>query len=401
MVNSIVQRAFLTELAPNNAQRTLFAKAAGVARFAWNWGLARRKEEYEKTGKSLSAFDLANLLNSCKDAEFPWIREVSKWVPTSAFTNLSAAYSNFFAGRAKFPKFKTKSKCRNSFRLYAINQRGAAHITSSKIMLPRIGWVKLKEKNYLPTEGVKVSSATISERAGRWFISVQVEMEVPTPPPPDGTAVGIDLGLTSFITTSDGEKIPPPKPLNKSLKRLRRLSRRHSKKQKGSKNKAKSAKRLARLHLRVANQRKDFLHKLSTHLTKTKSVIVVEDLNVAGLIRNHALARHIADVGWGEFVRQLEYKSAWKGVRLIKAERFFPSSKTCSACGTIKEELKLCERIYNCDCCGATMDRDVNAALNLLKLSTASSAGFEACGDAAMAESLKQEPNFVAQEVTC
>lgn len=216
-------------------------------------------------------------------------------------------------------------------------------------------------------------------------------MERPDPLPVKGEVEGIDVGLTTFAALSDGTKIDSPKPIQAAMKRLKRRSKQHSRKTKGSNNRKKSALKLARLHTRVKNQRRDFLHKLSTSLAKTKSVIVIEDLHVRGMIRNRKLSAAIADAGWGEFRTMLAYKTQWYGSKLVIAPRFFASSKTCSECGYVMESLPLDIREWDCPCCGTHHDRDVNAANNLVNWfwqNTASSAGIYACGDSSTGDSV-------------
>ncbi len=385
----LIQRSYKTELDPNNAQRTLFAKHAGTARFVYNWGLAKRIGEYKLTGKSSSGIDQHKQLNALKESEFPWMYEVSKCVAQEALRNLEKAFQNFFRNckqgkKPGFPKFKSKHRSKQSFRFSYVNG-----VQIGSINLPKIGWVRLKERDYIPVDA-KINSVTVSEKTGRWFVSVQVEEPIAVSEN-QGPAIGLDLGLKSFVVGSDGSFIPSPKFLNKSLKRLKRLSRRHSRKKKGSQNRKKSAKRLVKLHYRIANQRKNFLHKTSTRLAKTKSIIVVEDLNVKGIVRNHSLARSISDAGWSEFVRQLEYKCTWNGGKLVKIGRFFPSSKTCSNCGFVKEELKLSERTYQCESCGFALDRDLNAARNILKQGTGSSPETKTSVEISNRKSLKQK----------
>jgi putative transposase len=247
----------------------------------------------------------------------------------------------------------------------------------------------LKEKGYLPTDGacpellngVKVLSATISERAGRWFVSLQVEEELPETTA-TGEPLGVDLGVTTMAVCSNGDRYENPKALTKALKRLARLQRELARRKKGSRNRVKTKARLAKLHYRIANIRQNALHQATSAIVaRTKpdaerpSVIVMEDLHVAGMMRNHSLARVIGEVGMGAFGRQLEYKTAWSGSRLLKADRWFPSSKQCSRCHQVKETLSLSERVYHCAGCGQVIDRDLNAAINLEQLSTASSAG--------------------------
>jgi putative transposase len=236
-----------------------------------------------------------------------------------------------------------------------------------------------------------VLSATISERAGRWFVSLQVEEELPETTA-TGEPLGVDLGVTTMAVCSNGDRYENPKALTKALKRLARLQRELARRKKGSRNRVKTKARLAKLHYRIANIRQNALHQATSAIVaRTKpdaerpSVIVMEDLHVAGMMRNHSLARVIGEVGMGAFGRQLEYKTAWSGSRLLKADRWFPSSKQCSRCHQVKETLSLSERVYHCAGCGQVIDRDLNAAINLMQLSTASSAGFQACGEVAVA----------------
>ena len=369
-------KAYRYEIKPNVRERILLAKHAGAARFAYNWGLKQRIDLYEKDKTSTSAIEQHRVLNSLKAQEFSWMYEVSKCSPQEALRDLEKAFQNFYRGlkqgrQVGFPKFKKKGK-HDSFRL-----TGTIKINSRTIQLPRLGVLRLKETTLVKG---KILSVTITREADRWFVSITVEEEIATPPPVYGTPIGIDLGLTSFLTTSEGNKITPLKPLNKALKKLKRLSKKHSHKKLGSNNRKKSAFRLARHHRKIKNQRCDFLHKLSTKLAKTTSVIVVEDLGVKEMLQKKSLNRHIADVGWAGFVQMLEYKTKWYGSSLKKAPRYFASTKTCSSCGRIKEKLALNIREWVCDC-GKKHDRDINAAINLLKLHTGSSPGIYACGD--------------------
>ncbi|ABZ85562.1 transposase, is605 family, orfb [Heliomicrobium modesticaldum Ice1] len=356
-----INRAYRYELKPNVAQRILLAQHAGTARFAYNWGLARRITLYEAEKKSTNAIAQHRELNQLKQTEFPWMYEVSKCAPQEALRDLDKAFKNFFRGlklgqKVGFPRFKKKGQD-DSFRL-----TGAIKVNGKAVQLPRLGVIRLKEEPWIRG---RILSATVSREADRWFVSLACEVEIPDPAPVLGPIVGIDVGLNHFAVLSDGTKVEAPKPLDKFLKRLRRLSKKHSRKQKGSTNRKKSALALARLHRRIRNIRQDFLHKLTTNLAKTKSEIVMEDLNVRGMMRNGSLARHIADVGWGEFRRQLGYKTAWYGSKLTLVHRFYPSSKTCSACGYVREELPLSVREWDCPSCGVHHDRDHNAAKNL------------------------------------
>lgn len=368
--------AYKRELKLNKCQRALCVKHAGAARFAYNWGLGLRIALYENEKKSTNAIAQHKLLNSLKMTDFPWMYEVSKCAPQEALRDLDKAYKNYFHGIKRqspigLPKFKKKG-LHDSFRL-----TGTIKVTEKGIQLPRLGVIRLKEECQI--EG-KVLSVTVSREANRWYASILTEQEFESPQQIEGPLVGIDVGLTCFAALSTEEKVYAPKPLAKKLKRLQRLSKQHSKKVKGSKNRKKSALKLSCLHRKIRNIRHDFLHKFSTKLTKTKSVIVIEDLDVKGMIRN-GFSRQIADASWGEFRRMLDYKTKWYGSQLVIAPRFFPSSKTCSKCGYLAEQMPLSVRQWICPCCQAMHDRDINAAHNLLQYTTGSSPGIYACGD--------------------
>ena len=381
-----VMRAHKTELDLNNRQRTACAKHAGAARFAYNWGLARKKEAYKAGEKTPSAIDLHRELNALKRGELTWMYEVSKCAPQEALRNLDRAYANFFRrvkgtrqnGKAGFPRFKSRKNGLGSFRL-----TGTIRVFERHIQLPRLGRLRLKEAGYLPANGFKILSATVSERAGRWFVSVQCEVDIPDPRPQDKPVCGIDLGVSKLATVSDGAVIENPRALRDGLVRIKRLQRAVSRKKKGSGNRKKAVTKLVKAHARVANVRSNALHQVTSLLTKTKSAVVLENLNVSGMLKNHRLAQAIADVGLHEFRRQMQYKGGWYGCEVLFANRFYPSSKTCSNCGYKKDALGLGERVYRCKACGWEIDRDLNAAINLEKLyfTTASSAGSNACGE--------------------
>ena len=355
----LVNKAYRYELKPNENQLVLLKKHAGCARFAWNWGLAERIKLWKQARKSTSAVEQHRDLNRQKRIDYPWMYEMSKCAPQEALRDLDRAFQNFFKGKANFPKFKKKG-VHDSFRL-----TGAIKLFPKLVQLPRLGKIRVKEET-AKFKG-KILSATVSREADRWYISLAVEVEIHDPPPIQGELVGIDRGLTHFAILSTGEKVATPKNLEKSLKKLRRFSRGLSRKQKGSNNRKKAVLRLAKLHRKIKNQRRDFLHKLSTWLAKTKPVIVVEDLAIKNMMRNKCLSRHIADAGWGEFKRMLEYKTIWHGSKLVVAPRFYPSSRMCSNCGHMLPELKLSTRHWTCPKCGVGHDRDVNAAINLLQ----------------------------------
>lgn len=389
-------RTYKVELKPNNKQKSLFHANAGTARFAYNWGLSVQQENYKNGGKFLTAIDLHKLLiEKKKSGEFAWMYQYSKCSPQSALRNLEKAYKRFFdyikknkkgvkCRRVGYPKHKKKNKARKSFTL-----DGTIKIIEGQIQLPTIGKVSLKEKSRIP-ENNKIRSATISEKSGRWFVSVTMKEEVAkTLPNLDGEIIGIDLGIKTMAVLSDGREFTGAKALKKNLVKLRRVSRQHSKKQKGSKNKEKSRKRLAKVHYTISNVRKDVQHKATSAIVRAKTkpkAIVMETLNIAGMVKNRKLARHISDVGMYEFTRQMEYKCLRNNVEFIKANMWFPSSKTCSSCGLINENLTLSDRVWTCEC-GAVLDRDRNAAQNLasyyhlVERNTVSSTGINAFGD--------------------
>lgn len=367
-------RAYKTELDPNNKQRTQLVRYCGVARFVYNWALADRKSRYEQD-QSTSMFEQKRRFNALKDEQFPWVRDVAYVVEESAFANCDVAYKNFFrrvksgTEKAGFPKFKSKKRGLGNFTL-----RGNIHAQSSAIQLPRLGVIRLKEDNYFLTSGVKVLSATISEQARHWLVSLQVE-EPDKPTPQLGSGViGVDVGIKTLATCSDGTVFENPKSLSRYEKQLAHISRELSRRQKGSKNRAKTKLKVAKLHYRIANIRRYSLHQVSSYLTvKAKpETIVLEDLNVVGMLQNRHLSKAIADASFAELRRQLEYKCSWYGVNLVVADRFYPSSKTCSSCGAKKPLLKLSERTFVCESCGAVIDRDLNASLNLARLGSSS-----------------------------
>jgi putative transposase len=398
----LVHKAYRYELDPNNRQRSSLHRHAGVARFAYNWGLEQRFTLF-KTNQGKDRFTDAmkqhKLLNSLKKTQFPWMYECSKCAPQEALRDLHRAFLNFYRGLKKgqnvgFPRFKRKG-VRDSFRL-----TGTIRFEGRKIQLPRIGKIRIKEKRDVYCKG-RILSITVMRRADRWFVSVTVKEEIPDPTPRGGQVVGVDLGVKTMATLSDGTVFANPRTLGRRLKKIRQLSKSLSRKKKGSKNREKAKLRLARMYLRIFNIRQDNLHKLTTYLVKSHSRIVIEDLCVSGMMKNRRLAQAIGDVGFYEFRRQLEYKCKWYGSQLVIVSRTYPSSKMCSHCGHKKKELSLSEREYVCERCGLQIDRDLNAALNLVTVSLSET--LTACGEdvrlggsLGLAEqtSMKQEPNI-------
>jgi putative transposase len=355
------------ELKPTAAQENHLLRACGTARFAYNWALAEWQKQYKAGGKPSEAA-LRKQLNAIKREQFPWMLEVSKAVPQNAVINLGKAFDSFFAGRGKYPRFKRKDDaptCRLD------DGPSKVAIASQRIRLPKLGWVETKEAARFPGQP---RSATISRVAGKWFVSCMFEVDVQSTVKTAKTA-GVDLGITTLATLSiDGvtTKFSGPRPHKRLLGRVRRLSRSLSRKHPGSANRRKAKTKLARMHYKVACIRKDALHKLTHGLATTCERICIEDLNVRGMASNRRLARSIMDAAFFEYRRQLDYKAKMYGSTVIVANRWFPSSKTCSCCGSV-QVLSLSDRTWTCDGCGLTHDRDENAARNL-ELIAASSA---------------------------
>jgi putative transposase len=355
---------FKTELKLNKTQRIAFAKHCGVARHAWNWGLSLTKQilDHNKVNpdskiKFPTAIDLHKWLVALVKSENEWYYECSKSTPQQALMALREAWKDCFSKKKGVPKFKKKGK-RDSFTL-----EGTVKILgNNKIQVPVIGILKTYEQ--LPQ--VLTKSATISRQADRWFISFRFEVGSQDSEHTD--VVGVDLGIKTLATFSTGEVVLGAKSYKKYEAKLSRMQWLNRHKVIGSANWKKAQLQIARLHRKIANIRKDTLHKLTTLLAKNHGTIVIEDLNVSGLMANHKLAKSIQDMGFYEFRRQLTYKCELYGSKLVVVDRWFPSSKTCSNCGTKKETLTLKERVFECGHCGFSLDRDLNAAINLKHL---------------------------------
>ena len=354
---------FKTELKLNNAQRTQVLKHCGVARHAWNWGLALTKQILDHNNalpdskiKFPSAIDLHKWLVALVKSENEWYYECSKSTPQQALMALREAWKRCFNKTAGVPRFKKKGK-RDSFTL-----EGTVKILgNNKIQVPVIGVLKTYER--LPQ--VLTKSCTISRQADRWFISFRFDVEQQHLG--NTSVVGVDLGVKNLATKSTGEVIAGAKSYKKYEAKLSRMQWLNRHKIIGSNNWKKAQLQIARLHRKIANIRKDTLHKLTTLLAKNHGTVVIEDLNVSGMMANHKLAASIADMSFFEFRRQLTYKCELSGSKLVVVDRWFPSSKTCSNCGTKKQTLTLNERVFECGHCGFTIDRDLNAAINLSK----------------------------------
>ena len=343
-------------LYPTKAQEVFFRKACGASRVSYNYGLQEYKKILDNKGKP-KILEIKKQFNKDKKALFPWMSETNKDANQQPFTNLQTAFNNFFKKRACFPRFK-KRGIDDSF--YISNDRFS--VDKNKYKVPKLGWVKGAEE--LRFHG-KITSATIKRRANYWFVVVSFLTEKTFMTCENQEVVGVDLGIKTLATLSNGLKIDSKNPLRRKLQKLKHLQRKLSRKVKGSSNRKKQIMRVAKLYYEISCIRKDCLDKLTTYLCKNFKVICIEDLNVKGMLKNHKLALSISDMGFGEFKRQLEYKNKQYDNQILLVERFYPSSKTCSCCGHVKDTLLLSERAYFCENCGEVIDRDLNAAINL------------------------------------
>lgn len=353
-------RAYKYRIYPNRDQREYFAKCFGCSRFIYNKMLSDKIDHYNETGKMLK-----NTPAQYKE-EYEWLREVDSLALANAQLNLDKAYRNFFRNKSVgFPKFKSRKT--NRFSYTTNNQKGTVSIENGYLRLPKLKFrVKIVQHREL---GGIIKSCTISQTpSGKYFASVLVETNIRELPKTD-KKVGIDLGLKEFAICSNGDRYANPKHLRKSEKRLKKLQKDLSRKAKGSQNRAKARIKVAKLHERIANQRKDFLHKISSKIISENQAIVIEDLRVSNMLKNHKLAKAISEVSWAEFRTMLEYKAGWYGREIVVAPSNYASSQLCSGCGNKSSQTKdLSLRTYVCSECGLEIDRDYNASLNLLNL---------------------------------
>ena len=358
-------KAYKYRIYPNEEQINYLQKTFGCTRFIYNQMLADRIKSYEEN-KDLDIKIVKYPTPAQYKKEYEWLKEVDSLALANAQMNLDKAYKNFFRDKSVgFPKFKSKKDNHKSYTTN--NQNGTIYIENNRIKIPKLKSM-IKIKQHREFVGL-IKSCTISQNpSGKYYIAMLVDTENIRLPKLD-TKVGIDLGIKEFAITSDGEMFSNPKWLKKSEKRLRKLQKDLSRKQKGSNNRRKDRLKVAKLHEKISNQRKDYLHKISHYIISENQVIVIEDLKVSNMIKNHKLAKSIADVSWSEFRRQLEYKSEWYGRELIIAPSNYASSQLCSNCGNKSSQTKdLSCRTYICPVCGMIMDRDINASKNLLKL---------------------------------
>lgn len=358
-------KSYKFRLYPTEEQKVLFSKTFGCSRFIWNQMLADKIQYHKDTGQTLK-----NTPAQYKK-EFPWLKEVDSLALCNVQLNLQKAYKSFFQSNFGFPKFKSK---RHHQSYQTNNQKGTIAIESGKVKLPKIGWVRLKQHRKI--KGV-IKSATISmTKTEKYYISISCETDI-QPYPKTKSSVGIDLGLSHFAILSTGEKIENPRFLISASKKLRReqkilsrrglLAKRRGKSLNDCSNYQKQRLKVAKLHEKISNQRRDFLSKLSTNLIKNHDRICMEDLVSRNLMRNHHLARAIGDASWSEFCRMLEYKAEWYGKQIVKINRWYPSSQICSSCNVNSGKKPLHMREWTCEQCGVYHDRDLNASINILE----------------------------------
>ena len=368
------QRAYQYRWYPTAEQEKILAQTFGCARFVYNWALRLRTDAYYQEQKRLYYSDTSTMLTKLKtQPEYTWLNDVASVPLHQSLRHLDRAFRNFFEGRTKYPTFKKRHGPQAASYVGTAFKWDGKQLTLAKMDTPLdIVWSRP-----LP-EGCKPTIVTVTkDTAGRYFVSILVEEDI-KPLPVVDKQVGLDLGLKSMVITSDGEHIGNPRYFRKDEKKLAQAQRRLSKKKKGSKNRNKTRLKVARIHAKIADRRRDYQHKLSTRIIRENQTICIEDLAVKNMVKNPKLAKSISDVGWSEFTRQLEYKAAWYGRTLVKIDKWYPSSKRCHSCGHVLDSLSLDERFWLCPECKTFHDRDSNAAKNVLAAGLAVSA----CGEA-------------------
>jgi putative transposase len=369
------KRAYQYRVYPTDEQKQLLARTFGCARFVSNWALRLRTDAYYKENKRIGYHETSAQLTLLKQQEeYAWLNEVSSVPTQQALRHLDKAFRNFFEGRAKYPMFKKKRNQQSAEYTTSAFKWDGTSLTLAKMTEP----LDIRWSRPLP-DGAKPSTLTVTKDcADRYFVSILVEEDIKQLDPVE-QSVGADLGLQEFVILSTGEVVGNLKFFHKDEKQLAKAQRRHAKKRKGSKNRAKARLTVAKIHARIADRRRDFLHQLSTRLIREHQTICVESLAVKNMVKNHRLAKAISDVGWSEFVSQLAYKAAWYGRTLVKIDKWYPSSKRCFDCGHVLDSLPLDIRVWTCPECEVVHDRDLNAARNIHAVGLTV---FEACGEA-------------------
>ena len=362
-----MERAYEIRIYPNAAQRELIERTFGCTRWVYNRCLEARKAEYEKTGKSPSVYQLQKLVTAWKKTDAPWLGEVDSHALQQAAVNLGRAFDGFFrrcraGGKPGYPRFKSKRDTRQSYR----TNWGVAVPDARHVRLPKLGLVRARVSR--PVEG-RVLNATVKRVPSGKYFCVLCCTDCPKPDIPEGRieVLGVDVGIRCLMARSDGTAIANPKSLARSEKKLAQAQRRLSRKKKGSRRRARQRARVAGVHEKIANQRKDALHKATTEAVRESQAIAVEDLDVKGMEQNRRLAKSVADASMSEMARQLEYKCSWYGRKFVKVSRFYPSSRTCSVCGQVNQAVVLGVEAWTCPACGCRHDRDLNAALNIAR----------------------------------
>jgi len=371
----MTQRAFKYRFYPTDEQTDLLTRTFGCVRYVWNWALEERQRAYAVEGRSISHAESDRALTILKaDGQHEWLREVSSIPLQQTLRHLQSAYAAFFAKYARYPKFKSKHTSRASatFVGHSFSFKGNELYLAKMTEPLTVHWSRPLPKNTQP------SSVTVTRDAAcRWFVSILVDDPTIKPLRRSKKSMGIDAGLTSLLTLSTGEKIKNPRHERRDRKRLAKAQKQLSRKQKGSKNREKAKLKVARAHARIADRRKDHLHKLTTRLVRENQTLVIEDLSVSNMVRNHKLARSISDASWSTMRSMLEYKAEWYGREVIAVDRWYPSSKTCSTCGKIRKSLPLSVRKWRCARCKTVHDRDINAACNILTAGLAAAMSVE------------------------
>jgi putative transposase len=354
-----LRKVYRFRMRPTKAQEAALYRMAGARRFVYNWALSRRKDHYAEHGKGISARELSSELTALKSQpETLWLKEADSQMLQQALGDVDRAFDAFFKRRSRFPRLRSKKTGHFTFR---IPQR--VRVEDGMVYVPKVGWIRVRQSRGI--EGTTKSATFKRDATGHWYVALTTEFEIPdVEPPAPVNPVGVDLGLKDLFVLSDGERIPAPRFARTAERRLGRVQKGLSRKKPGSRRREKAKRRVAGVHRKVSNQRSDFLHKLTTDLTREYDCVCVEDLNTKGLAKTK-LSRSILDAAFGEFVRQVEYKATWRFKRSIAVGRFFASTKLCSECGKVNVNVTLSDRTWLCEC-RTQHDRDLNASRNIL-----------------------------------